>query len=361
MAQVEPVAGRRRAGSPKKRPRNVAKKPAKQRQAPALPANASRTLWLALLAVATGGLVAAQTSGLPDLVRQVSAIVLTGTLACGLAVRVGGRTWWATGLAAGLATLAFVIDWGPLLAGTAIGTGVIAGILAVMATTPAANFGIAIREALVATAIGGIGAVGVQGYGVGDSVGVDATRFGYVVLAFAVLGCMALVFRLGAGWHGLGRRGYFLIFGAVLMLAIALAYSEAFAHWGSRDLVNSMDDFRANVRSHLHAVPHPIAALLGYPALVWGVFMRARRRQGWWVCAFGVAATASATTRLVDPTVSLSATLLGAAYSLIVGLVLGYVAIRVEQALTGTRGRRARRTEEALAHRPEPGRTQPLH
>jgi hypothetical protein len=42
------------------------------------------------------------------------------------------------------------------------------------------------------------------------------------------------------------------------------------------------------------------------------------------------------------------------------GLAVGYVVFGVDTFLTGPRGRRARRLEEASAHRPEPGRMQPL-
>jgi cytochrome bd-type quinol oxidase subunit 1 len=170
-----------------------------------------------------------------------------------------------------------------------------------------------------------------------------------------------LVYRLGAGLHGLGRRGYLVAAAAVLVLAFALAYSEAIAQWGSRDLVGTIDDFRDSTKQVLHAVPHPIMALLGYPALVWGVFMRARRRQGWWVCVFGVAVTSPTASRLVAQHINMTSVVLGAVYSVLAGVVLGYLVIRIEQAFTGTRGRRARRDEEAEAHRPEPARFEPLH
>ncbi|MFL6108300.1 MAG: hypothetical protein ACJ72L_15175, partial [Marmoricola sp.] len=215
------------------------------------------------------------------------------------------------------------------------------------------------RELLVATGLAWLGALGVVGYGPVDTVDVD--RVGYVVLGLSLAGAFALVYRLGAGLHGLGRRGYVVAGGAVVMLVLALVYSEAIAHYGSRDLVGMVDDLRDSTKSSLGAVPHPIMALLGYPALAWGVYMRARRRQGWWVCAFGVAATAPTTTRLVSLDLGFSSVLLGAVYSLVVGLLLGYVLIRVEQVALGSRGRRARQSEEAGAHRPEPIRTRPLH
>jgi hypothetical protein len=312
--------------------------------------------------VCVGALVAVRVADdVPDLVRQVAAGTLSTALAFGLAVRTGGRPLWAAGLTAVLAGSAFATGWDPLLAGCAVGTGVLAATLGVMATVPAANVARAVREALIATAIGWVGAVGVVAYGTGARLDVDLVRFGYAVLGLSLVGSIALVYRLGAGLHGLGRRGYLVAGGAVLMLAIALAYSEAIAQWGSRDLVGTIDDLRDSTKDVLHAVPHPIMALLGYPALVWGVFMRARRRQGWWVCAFGVAVTSPSATRLVAQELSPTSVVLGALYSIIAGVALGYVVIRVEQSLTGTHGRRARRDEEAEAHRPEPRRFEPLH
>jgi hypothetical protein len=88
--------------------------------------------------------------------------------------------------------------------------------------------------------------------------------------------------------------------------------------------------------------------------------MRARRRQGWWVSAFGVAATLTVTCALIDPTVSDRRALLGEGYSLVLGLVVGYLVIRLDLFFTGPRGRRARQDEEAAAHRPEPARTRAL-
>ena len=96
--------------------------------------------------------------------------------------------------------------------------------------------------------------------------------------------------------------------------------------------------------------------LLGIPALVWGTHVRARRRQGWWVCAFGVAATVPIASGLMAPDSSYVEAGLRVAYSLVLGLLLGYLVIRVDLALTGPKGRRGRRAEEAGPHRPEPSR-----
>jgi len=341
--------------------RPVAPKPAPRPRDWTPPTFGERDGWLAVLLVGALGVAVGRFGpDLPDLVRQISAILVSGALAWGLAIRTGGRTVWAAGLSVTLATTAVATDWEPLMAGAAVGTGVLTATLAVMMTTPAATFALAIREVLIATAVAWVGALGVVGYAPEDLAGLDTDRFGYVVFGLALAAAFALVYRLGAGLHGLGRRGYVVAGGAVLMLVITLAYSEAIAQWGSRDLVGMVDDVRDGTRSTFGAVPHPIVALLGYPALLWGVFMRARRRQGWWVCAFGVAATAPAAARLVESELDASSLVLGALYSLLIGLVLGYLVIRVEQALSGTHGRRARRDEEAEAHRPEPRRTQPL-
>jgi hypothetical protein len=318
-------------------------------------------LWVLVVLAACAGVVAVRVSAdVPDLVREVSAGTLSTALAFGLAVRTGGRPVWASLLALAVAVAALVIGWEPLLDGAAVGTGVLAATLGVMATVPAATFGRAIREAIMATAIGWVGALGVVGYGARARLDVDLVRFGYAVLALSLVGAVALVYRLGAGLHGLGRRGYVVAATAVLLLAFALAYSEAIAQWGSRDLVGTIDDFRDSTKRLLHAVPHPIMALLGYPALVWGVFMRARRRQGWWVCAFGVAVTSPTATRLVAQHVNSTSVVLGAVYSVVAGVLLGYLVIRIDQALTGTHGARARRDEEAGALRPEPARFEPL-
>jgi hypothetical protein len=322
----------------------------------------ARGLWLLVLLAAAAGIVAVRVSSdVPDLVREISAGTLSTGFALGLAVRTGGRPIWAMALTAALASAALVSDWEPLLDGAAVGTGVLAATLGVMATVPAATFGRAIREAIIASGIGWIGALGVVAYGPRARLDVDLVRFGYAVLGLSLIGAIALVYRLGAGLHGLGRRGYAVAGGAVLMLAVALAYSEAIAQWGSRDLVGTIDDFRDSTKDMLGAVPHPIMALLGYPALVWGVFMRARRRQGWWVCAFGVAVTSPSATRLVAQEVNPTSVVLGAVYSVLAGVLIGYLVIRVEQTLTGTHGRRARRDEEAEAHRPEPARFDSLH
>ena len=79
--------------------------------------------------------------------------------------------------------------------------------------------------------------------------------------------------------------------------------------------------------------------------------MRDRRRQGWWVCAFGAtAATATATTRLIDVTpVSWSTALAAALQHRPRPACVGYVVLRLERLLSGHaaavgRDRRSRST-----------------
>lgn len=319
-----------------------------------------RAAWFAGLAASLVVLLAvrmpADVVDLPDRVGAAAASVLGVVLAIGLTVRTGGRPLLPALLAAAYGIVAVATGWTVVLAGGAVGVAVGAAALAVMATVPATTYARSIVEVLLACLVATAGGLGVAGF----DTDLQHDRFAYVVLGIGLITCFALVYRLGAGFHGLGRRGYLVAGGALALLALGLAYSEALSHWGSPEVVGRIDDFRHSVRVRLHAVPHPIETLLGVPALCWGTFMRARRRQGWWVCAFGAAVTAPSTTRFVESGVPTSATVLGAVYSLVLGLLLGYVVIRVEQALTGSRGRRARRDEEAAAHRPEPSRLDPL-
>jgi uncharacterized membrane protein YraQ (UPF0718 family) len=66
------------------------------------------------------------------------------------------------------------------------------------------------------------------------------------------------------------------------------------------------------------------------------------------------------TVSLLDYDVTLLEAGLTLLYSLVLGLLVGYAIIRADLFLTGARGRRARQLEERAAHRPEPGRLEPL-
>lgn len=287
------------------------------------------------------------------------AVAITTAYSWALAARTGGRPVVVGTLALVLGVAVVVVDDDRLRTGAAVLTCVVAAVLAVMVTVPAVKFVHAVREVVVAIVIAAIGALAVVGF---EPV-VKVARFEYVTLGLALLGAFAVVYRLGAGLHGLGRRGVVAVLVGSLVLAVTLAYAELLRRYGTPGLLSTLLDAVAWSRANLGAFPRPLETVLGVPALAWGTHMRARRRQGWWVCAFGVAATAPVASSLVNPSVTLTEVGLSIGYGLVVGLVIGFVVIRLDLALTGssgTRGRRGRRDEEATALRPEPSRTRPL-
>ena len=278
------------------------------------------------------------------------------TYSWALAVRTGGRPVVVAARAMLLGLAAVFSDEDILRTGAAVLTGVVSAVFAVMATIPAVRFVQAIREVVVAVVIASVGAFATVGF---EPV-VTVARFEYVVLALAFAGSFALVYRLGAGLHGLGRRGVFVVLLGTLVLALTLVYAEALRRYGTPGLVEHLLDAVRWSRHHLGAFPRPLETALGVPALAWGTHMRARRRQGWWVCAFGVAATAPAATALANPAITMTESGLSVLYGMVLGLVIGFVVVRVDLALTAPRGSRGRRAEEAGAVRPEPSRTRPL-
>lgn len=316
-----------------------------------------RILWVSALAA---GLVAVVlpwvVSDVPDNVRLAGAVTITTLYTHGLAVRTGGRPLISGGLALVLATGAAVSQSDVLLAGAAVATAVVTAVLAVMATTPAAGFGRVIREVTIGALVAVVGAFGARAYGAELSL----ERTAYLAIGFSLLGALALVYRLGAGLHGVGRRGWVMIISGVGLLTVTLAYTAALAQWGSPALIATIDDATDSLRDLIGAVPRPIEVLLGFPALAWGVSTRARRRQGWWVCAFAAPGLSVLAVSLLDPDLALLEAGLSVLYSLVLGLLVGYGVIRADLFLTGARGRRARQLEELAAHRPEPGRLQPL-
>jgi hypothetical protein len=252
--------------------------------------------------------------------------------------------------------LVLLLDQDYLRTGAAVMTCVVSAVLGVMSTTPAVQFARAARECVIAVLVAAVGALATIGF---DPV-VSVVRFEYATLGLAIAGAFGVVYRLGAGLHGLGRRGLVVVAIGGVVLAITLLYAEMLRRYGSQDLVDRLLDGVRWSRDHLGAFPRPIETVLGVPALAWGCHMRARRRQGWWLCAFGVAATTPVANALVNPAISLLECGLSVAYGLVVGLVIGYAVIRADLALTGSRGQGGRRLEEAAAVRPEPPRTAAL-
>jgi len=309
----------------------------------------------------------------PDVLPRVGGVTIGTAYVYGLAARAGGRP-----IAYSLLTLLVgvgvaVLDRDELRTGAAVMVAAVAAVLGVMGTTPAVRFARAVRECLTAILVAAIGSLAAIGF---DPV-VVVSRYQYAVLLLALVGVVLLVFRLGAGLHGLGRRGVVTVTLGAGILAATLLYAELIRRYGTPGLVQSLFDGVRWCRHHLGGYPRPIEALLGVPALVWGTHMRARRRQGWWVCAFGVAATAPVAATLGNPEVSVGEALITVGYSVLVGLLIGYAVIRVDLLITGSpaRGARvaraarpgtgpgrraAREAEDAAAVRPEPARTQAL-
>jgi len=292
----------------------------------------------------------------PSWVPTSGAVMISTSYAVALAVRTGGRPYYSGLLCLVIAVTAVAWQEPILLSGAAVGTAVLSAVLGVMATKPAARFLVVAREVILAALVASVGAFAVEAY----QAPVSVDRAGYLALGVALLGAIGLVYRLGAGLHGLGRRGAIAVVSGIALLFVGLAYTEALSRWGAGDLTNGVGDAITSVHDTLGGVPRPTEFLLGFPALAWGVSTRARRRQGWWVCAFGAAGLAVVATSLLDPHIALSEAALVLGYSLVLGLVLGYAVVRADSYLTGNRGRRARKLEEQSAHRPEPERIEAL-
>ncbi len=313
-------------------------------------------LWLALVAAGAAALVVGLVPAGPAWLPQAGAVVVTTAYAWALAARTGGRPVVFGTLALAAAVGAVLVDIPWVRTGAAVGTCTVAAVLAVMATVPAARFRLAARESAAAVLVAAVGALATIGY----APTVALARFEFVTLGLALAGAFAVVHRLGAGLHGLGRRGVVAVVVGGALLVVTLLYAELLRRYGTPEVVDAVLDGVRWTRESLGAFPRPVETVVGVPALVWGCHMRARRRQGWWVCAFGAAATAPTAAALVNPGVTLLESGLSVLYGLVVGLVLGYLLVRVDLAVTGTRGRRSRAAEQGLAVRPEPRRTEPL-
>ena len=188
---------------------------------------------------------------------------------------------------------------------------------------------------------------------------ISLSRFAYTTLGASLALAFLVVFRLGAGLHGLGRRGLVVVLIGSVVLALTLAYAEALRRYGAPELVDTLLDGRQWALETLHGAPRPVQALLGVPALMWGVHMRARRRQGWWVCAFGVTAAAQVTHTFLDPSLTLVEAGLTTLYSVILGVLIGAVIIRLDLLLTGDPARAAVRGPTTRWPRCAPNRAAP--
>ena len=312
--------------------------------------------FLVLAGLGLAALVAGIVPFGPDWLPGVGSVLVASTYAWALSARIGGRPVVFGTLTAVVGALTLVLDDDRLRTGAAVSTCVIAAVLGVMATVPAVRFVQAARECVLAVTIAAVGALATVGF----EPAITVVRFEYVTFGLSLLAALLVVYRLGAGFHGLGRRGLAIVVVGLVVLSVTLLYAELLRRYGTPGLVQSLLDVVRWSREHLGAFPRPIETALGIPALAWGCHMRARRRQGWWVCAFGVAATSAVANSLANPAITLRESGLSVVYGLVVGLLIGFVVIRVDLLLTGSGGARSRRAEEAAAIRPEPRRTRAL-
>ncbi|WP_313405455.1 hypothetical protein [Aeromicrobium sp.] len=306
-------------------------------------------LWL----LSTAGSVTAITDvGAPSWLWRPSAAVLLVTFSLILTHRVGGymRIWVA--LAGLLALSALVSGVNGLLAAAAGATAVLAAVSAVMFTLPARSLPGVLREYFVMLALALSGAAGVAAW----NASVDVRAFTLLVMAVSVTLVLSIVWRLGSGLHGLGR-GQLKLLVVIAVIAVGLFFYGSFVRAaGSPALQSLLDDTIVWLRQNVGGVPRPYEFLIGFPALVVGTSMRARYREGWWVCVFAVVGTVIVAVSLIDPRAYPSYFALSTAYSAIIGLVIGLV-IRF-LFLTPHGGRAARAVQQSV--RSEPARTAPL-
>lgn len=288
----------------------------------------------------------------PEWLDGAGAVAVVTSLSWLLATRTAGRALVSAGLALVLGVASLLVGGRVLPTGAAVMTCVVGSVYAVMVTVPAVTGWKAMREAVIAALVAAVAAFAAVGFE--PTVAIE--RFEIVALLLALVLVLAIVYRLGAGLHGLGRRGMIVVAIGLAVLFATLAYAELLRRYGAQSFVSSVLDFADWTSARIGAFPRPLVVLLGIPALVWGTHVRARRRQGWWFCAFGVAATVPLATGLVSPDTSYLEAGLRAAYSLVLGLLIGWLVIRADLALTGPKGRGGRRAEEAGPHRPEPRR-----
>jgi hypothetical protein len=313
---------------------------------------------LALVATVVAGTRVADSEGwvdVSDVVSRTGALVATWAALVLLVRRCGGRTIIIgvfAAVALGLAG-AYPEPWA--LAGAAVAAAAGYGLLGMVLTRPAHGLGL-LRELVVSAFLGVMGAFVVSGY----DVELRAYRFRILILAVVLLGGLALAWRLGDGARSIGRRGAVLIVFVVVLLVGALAYAQAVRAWGSSDVTRNVTDFRDAVSDLIGASPRPLEALVGFPALVWGVAVRTRRRQGWWMCAFGALGAGGVVSALVDPDVVVHEAMLSTAYDVVVGGAIGLLVVLVDRLVSHGGGRRADSTTDVDPDRPEPSRFEPL-
>lgn len=299
--------------------------------------------WVVGTAGACTAVVAIDT---PTWIQRPSAALLMVVFAVGLIHRGGGfmRIWLPLVMALGLA--AVVLETNLLLAASAAVTAVIAAVWAVLVTRPAASAIRATWEYIFTLVVALSGTVAVAAW----NAPVDYQRFNLVVMTIALGLAISLVWNLGAGLHGLGRQNFLILAGVAASLVLVLVYSSYVRTNGSQTLVGWITDAVIWMRQTIHGVPRPVEVFVGFPALIVGVSLRAKRRDGWWVQVFAVIGTAVLTTSLVTPGAFPTYIGLSTLYSSVLGLVVGLVVRRY--VVRERSARAARAIEEVIRVEP---------
>ncbi len=288
----------------------------------------------------------------PTWIERPSAALLLIVFTIGLTHRGGGfmRLWLP--LATTLAVAAVVLETNMLLAASAAVTAVLAAVWAVLVTRPAPTIIGAVGEYATCLVVGLSGTVAVAAW----NAPVNYQRFNLAVVAIALTLAISLVWNLGAGLHGLGRQNLLIFAGVAALLVLLLVYSSFVRTNGSQSVVTAITDAVIWLRQNINGVPRPVEVFVGFPALIVGVSMRSKRREGWWVQVFAVIGTGVLTTSLVTPGAFPTYIGLSTLYSAILGLIVGLI-VR-HQVMKERSARAARAIEEVV--RVEPPRFAPL-
>ena len=305
--------------------------------------------WLLGTLVAGTSVVAV---GAPEWLGRPAAALMMVVFAVGLTHRCGGlmRIWPV--LVFVLAVAAATGQTVALLASAAFVTAVLGAVLAVMATRPASSIFGSIGEYLLAIVVALSGTVSVAAW----NAPVQYQRFNLLVLGASLALIIAVVWNLGAGLHGMSKEGFWILIGGAILLILLLAYSSFVRTNGSETVVNLFSDVVTWTRETFGGIPRPVEVLIGFPALICGVSVRSKRREGWWILVFAVISTAVLSTSLVTPSALPSYIALSTWYSLLMGLIVGLI---VRHFVMRERGGRAARAIEHVS-RVEPPRTSPL-
>jgi hypothetical protein len=255
-------------------------------------------------------------------VERPGAGLLLIVFSVGLTHRVGGhmRIWASLGML--LAIAAVATEANVLLAAAAAVSAVLASVWAVVITRPAVTVLQAVREYVLAIVVALSGTVTVAAW----NAPVSYQRFNLVVLSAALGLAITVVWNLGAGLHGLGRQNLAVLAGVAALVLLVLAYSSFVRTHGSQMITDTISDLVIWMRQSFGGVPRPVEVFIGFPALLVGVSMRSRNREGWWIMVFAVIGTGVLSTSLVSPGAFPSYIGLSTLYSSILGLVVGLVA-----------------------------------